>query len=721
MLPNFPSPYSRANAFSAWQAVVIASLLTLLTPALVSADTELQSLPSVKVSADGIEETATGPVEGYVAKRTATATKTDTPLIEVAQAITVVSAEQIRDQGSPNLQEALRYTAGVRHELYGIDNRGDWMALRGSDESTQLLDGMRLPLTGWYGVVRIEPFNYERIEVLRGPSSVIAGANDPGGVINLVTKRPLEETRREIGVRAGSHELRELHTDLSGPLTSDAKLLYRLVALGKESDTQIDYADEKRLLLSPSITWNASDDFSLTAYGEYQYDRSKNTNAFLGLEGTLESAPNGPIPRDLFIGEPEWDRYGGTRNRFGYSLKYQLNQNWELRHQLRHDDVDGVMRSMYANWWDGFVDENGTADANGQYLKRIWYVYDDVAQITTSELLFEGKFKVGTVQHTLLVGVDGMNHNSRQFSSDGEGTALNVYSPVYGTFPDPILTDTSGERSKIDRAGLLLQDQIKLNEDLSVRLGIRRDQIHQEKSIGATSLNVGAVYQLSSGLAPYISYSESFNPVVGLDPDDNPYKPKRAEQFEGGIKWQPENMPLQATLAIYSLQEKNRLGAGETPSGRNIQIGKAKIKGAELEASANLDTWRLLGSFTYIKARANAGSWESILSDDEQLQGIPERSASLWAIRDFADLGLEGFSFGGGARYVGKIGDGIGRSVLPTVTLFDAMAAYETGPWRLAVNANNLADKDYIATCLARGDCWFGQRRTITSTLTYLW
>lgn len=714
-------PHLRKNALSVWSAVAITGPVAFLNPVLVFADDQLQSLPSVKVSADGIEETATGPVEGYVAKQSATATKTDTPLIEVAQAITIVSAEQIRDQGAPNLQEALRYTAGVRHELYGIDNRGDWMALRGSDESTQLLDGMRLPLTGWYGVVRIEPFNYERIEVLRGPSSIIAGANDPGGVINLVTKRPLEETRREIGVRAGSNQLREIHTDLTGPLTSDGDLLYRLVAVGKESDTQIDYADEKRLLFSPSITWNASDDFSLTAYGEYQYDRSKNTNAFLGLEGTLEPAANGPVPRDLFIGEPEWDRYGGTRNRFGYSLEYQLNQTWELRHQLRHDDVDGLMRSMYANWWEGFVNENGSADANGQYLNRTWYVYDDAAQITTSELLFEGKFNVGPVQHTLLIGVDGMNHNGRQFSSEGEGTALNVYAPVYGTFPDPVSAEISTERSKIDRAGLLLQDQIKMTEELSLRLGVRRDQIHNEKSIGATSLNFGLVYQVSPGLAPYFSYSESFNPVAGLDGARNPYKPKRGEQFEGGLKWQPEDMPLQTTLAFYSLREKNRLAPGATASDPSTQIGKAKIKGAELEASANFDAWRFIGSFTYTKARADATSWGGELNPDEQLEGVPERSTSLWAIRDFADLGLYGFSFGGGARYVGKIGDGTGNHFLPTVTLYDAMAAYETGQWRIAVNANNLTDKDYIATCLARGDCWFGQRRTITSTLTYLW
>src|SRR5688572_29634985 len=191
-------------------------------------------------------EESVGDETGYAPRRAGTATKTDTPLIETPQAITVVTADQIRDQSSPNLQEALRYTAGVRNELYGVDNRGDYIGLRGSKDTTIFLDGMRLPLSGWWGVMRNEPHAFERIEVLRGPSSIIAGANDPGGVVNLVSKRPLETAASEVGLQLGNYDLRQVNADFTGPLNEAGTLLYRLVAVGKESDTQIEHADEER-------------------------------------------------------------------------------------------------------------------------------------------------------------------------------------------------------------------------------------------------------------------------------------------------------------------------------------------------------------------------------------------------------------------------------------------------------------------------------------------
>ena len=234
--------------------------------------------------------------------------------------MTIITAAQIAEQASPNLQEALRYTAGARNELYGIDNRGDWFSFRGSDQSTVLLNGMRLPLSGWWGVMREEPFAYSEMAVLRGPSSIIAGQNDPGGVLNLASKRPQSERAREMSVRLGNYNHTEIRFDTTGPLNADRSLLYRFVGLGKNADTQINYADEQRVLLAPSLTWRGSRG-SLTPYGEYQYDRSRNTNAFLPREGTLEPAPNGPIPTDLFIGEPDWDRYGGTRWRAGYEAR----------------------------------------------------------------------------------------------------------------------------------------------------------------------------------------------------------------------------------------------------------------------------------------------------------------------------------------------------------------------------------------------------------------
>jgi iron complex outermembrane receptor protein len=306
-------------------------------------------------------------------------------------------------------------------------------------------------------------------------------------------------------------------------------------------------------------------------------------------------------------------------------------------------------------------------------------------------------------------------------------SALNVYSPVYGVFDEPSLGDAAVTRNEIRRAGILLQDQMKIADRLSVRAGVRRDMVRNEvigadvEKDWATSTNLGVVYEVLPGIAPYVSYSESFNPVSGVDAQGRGYKPKRGEQIEGGVKWQSQSLPLQATASVYSLEEKNRLANDPNDVNSSIQIGKARIRGVELEAQADVDAWSVLTSYTYTRVRASAGDFGGNLDRNQQLEGIPENSASLWAVHDFSDLGVKGFKLGAGARYIDHIGDGTGNVFVPSVTLFDAMASYDTSSWRFALNANNVADKSYIAVCLARGDCWFGPRRRIVGSVTYRW
>lgn len=669
--------------------------------------------------------TVAGQRAGYVADRSSTALKVDIPLMETPQSVSVVTAEQIRDQASPNLQEVLRYTPGVRHELYGVDNRGDWVSLRGSLEATTLLDGMRLPLTGWYGVVRTEPYNYERIEVLRGPSSIIAGQNDPGGVVNLVSKRPRAEGGGEVVLQLGNYERLGVQADVTGPIDETGSWLYRLVAVGKEGGTQVDHADEQRALVAPSLTWR-SGEHSVTVFGEYQYDRSKNTNAFLGRAGTLDPAPNGPIPRDLFIGEPEWDRYGGTRYRAGYSAAFSLGDAWDLRHTLRHDRVDGLMKSMYAAWWLGFLDQDGDPMENGRYMGRQWYIYDDRSRLTAGELLLEGRHRTGPVEHTLLLGADGSLHDRSQASAAGEATPLDVYDPEYGTFSEPSLNGAAPVENEIRRLGVLLQDYMTFGGGFSLRLGLRRDAVRNAVVDGetstdwATSGNVGLVYEVVPGLAPYASYSESFNPVAGTDAGGDAFEPKRGEQFEVGVKWEGRSLPIQATAALYSLKEHNRLASDPDNVGHSVQIGEARVRGVELEVKGGLASWDVLGTYTYTRARADAAGGVA-LDADQQIEGIPEHSGSLWGVHDLSAYGIPGLQVGLGARFVGRIGDGTGNAFVPSVSLFDAMASYQHGPWRVTLNANNVADESYIATCLARGDCWFGARRRVQGTVTYEW
>ncbi len=384
-----------------------------------------------------------------------------------------------------------------------------------------------------------------------------------------------------------------------------------------------------------------------------------------------------------------------------------------------------MLKSMYAAWWGGFVDENGDPDDNGRYMGRQWYLYDDRSRVTTSELLVQGARRTGAVKHTLLFGMDGMLHDASQAYADAEGPPLNVYAPVYGRFAEPTLEGAAPTETEIRRLGLLVQDQMKFFDRVSLRLGVRRDVVRNEVIDGevatnwATSGNVGLVYEVLPGLAPYASYSESFNPIAGTDAAGQAFKPKRGEQIEAGVKWQAQSLPVEATAAVYSLKEKNRLANDPENVSHSIQIGEARIRGVELETKADVASWSLLGSYTYTRARASASGWGGDLDPKQQLEGIPEHGVSVWAVHDFRHLNLPGVKLGGGARHVGRIGDGTGVVFVPAVTLFDAMGAYDAGPWRFALNVNNVADKPYIATCIARGDCWFGVRRTVSLTAAY--
>ncbi|MGE3404871.1 MAG: TonB-dependent siderophore receptor, partial [Vicinamibacterales bacterium] len=400
-----------------------------------------------------------------------------------------------------------------------------------------------------------------------------------------------------------------------------------------------------------------------------------------------------------------------------------LGDNWRLRHNTRYDRVDGRLSTMYAAWWDGFVDAAGASDPNGQYLNRWWYGSNDSGRFTATEVLAEGRVETAGITHTLLVGVDNMtNRQSIDSPSEVLATPLNVYTPVYGTFREPAMSDGTPDVNDVARFGLTVQDQLTLAERLHVRLGLRRDRVSNAVVGGGKELdwvttgNVGVVYEVVNGFAPYLSYAQSFTPVSGTTFSGDLFKPRLGEQIEAGFKWEAQTAPAQFSAAYYTLTENNRLTADPVNVGYSVQLGQADIQGVELEARSEDGPWTTLGSYTWTHARASADAWGSALNADQQLEGIPEHQASVWTTHDFTGYGLPGVTLGGGVRYVGRVGDGTGNVFVPPVTLFDAMGAYTMGQWRFAVNVNNLTDKPYIATCLARGDCWFGQRRTLSVT-----
>lgn len=695
------------------------------------------ALELAPITIEANAEQAGGPVNGYTASRSATATKTDTPLKEVPQAITVISADQVEDQKAKNLQEVLAYSPGVRAATYGVDNRGDWFTIRGSSESVILLDGLRLPLSGWYGSVRNEPYGFERIEVLRGPSSVIGGQSPPGGLVNLVSKRPLASAQSEIAAEFGNEEHRQLSLDSTGPVGGSDTLLYRVVGVIKDSGTQIDHAKEERQFIAPSITWLPTDSTRLTAYAEYQKDESGNTNAFLPWSGSLYPIldPTSAgylryIPRDLFIGEPGWDSYGGTRQRVGYDIEQQIGDHWTLQHRARHDEIDGHMESMYANFWEISPSGVGYVGPNKTEINRTWYASKTDSTITSGELLMVGRFSSDRLEHTVLFGVDGMMLDDKQGTASGAATPLDVFNPVYGTFGRPAYTLSPGPVIDTDQIAVLGQYQLKIDQRWSITAGLRRDKIDVDSTDGdleaeATSGKFGVVYLADNGWAPYLSYSESFEPISGIDSRRNLYKPKQGEQLELGARWSAADQPLSFAAAVYDLRETNREtidlnDPDPLDSYDQIQAGEVTVRGVELEAGARLDQWDLIASYTYTDAAVTKSNEPNGPTLNKQIVSIPKQTASLWAVNNFSISGIDGFRAGGGVRYTGETGDGSDRLMTPSNTLVDALFAFEQGHWKYALNVNNLFDDDYVATCLGRGDCWFGARRKVIGSVHYL-
>jgi iron complex outermembrane receptor protein len=676
--------------------------------------------PEAAAVAGARTETATGPVRGYLANQSGTGTKTDTPLRETPQSITVVTADRVTDQGALTVQESLRYVPGVFADAYGPDSRGDYPRIRGQDPNIYL-DGTRMVNTFTFNEWRPDPYTLERIEVLRGPASVLYGDTSTAGLLNLISKRPQAESFNEIGVQFGSFNRKQAQLDSTGKLTKDGEWLYRFIGVFRDSGTQTDYVPDDRVLLAPSLTWRPTNNTSWTVLGTYQKDTTGSSTAFLPHEGSLFPGPNGLIPVRRFAGEPGFDKYQTETGAVSSLFEHSFNDGLRIRQNMRYTHVEGIYRSMYPDL--GFVDP---ADPNYPFLdparrtvaRSIWS-RETAKDSFTSDSSAELKLLTGPVSHKVLFGVDYRALKERAQSAFAtDPRPFDLYAPVYtGVTPPPLSAEPDLKQSQL---GLYAQDQMRLGPWLAV-VGLRQDFVSSDavgspvENSKATTGRAGLMYELPFGLTPYVSYATSFTPVFGSGVClDGLCKAQQGEIVELGFKYNP--LPGTAINgAIFDTTEKNRLASDPAGSPFSVQTGKVRIRGAELEAitrvTPDLD---LIGAYAYLDARVESGD-----NVGKRVETVPEHQASLWAKYRLTVLGLPSVTIGGGVRYIGESWDGTDTLRTPDYTLFDAMIRYETGPWRFQVNASNLADKRHVTTCLARGDCFLGIGRTVLGSATY--
>ncbi|MBS4149275.1 TonB-dependent siderophore receptor [Pseudomonadota bacterium DY0742] len=687
--------------------------LPLLMAAVVAQAQEALELEAQQITAPREVERGDGPVEGYVAKRSVSATKTDTPIIETPQSISVITADRIRDQGSLTIQDSLRYVSGMRGEAYGFDSRGDFSLVRGVSP-TIFLDGLQQSV-GSYTNTRTDPFTLERVEVIKGPSSMLYGQSSVGGLLNLVSKRPQAERRNELQLQYGSFDRKQIAFDSTGPLDDDGTLLYRVVAIGRDSQTQVDHTKDNRLVFMPSLTWRPNEQFEWTLMANVQKDDSGTTSSFLPHRGTVLGAPYGEIGSERFVSEPGFDEYDTEQKALTSQMSWRLDDTWTLRQNLRWQKSKVSYQTMYG--WPPVL------GADDRTVNRVWSVSKPEVTIWSADHQAESRFDTGALQHTLLMGVDYRHAVTDSRSARGVATPLDLYDPVYGTFDPSGITLSDVPQQRAVQKGLYVQDQVRLDRWL-MTLGLRKDWAETRVEDGnrqkddAVTGRVGLTYLFDNGVAPYISYSESFTPIIGLNTiTQQSYKPLEGEQWELGIKYQPVGSNTLLTAAVFDLREKNRQMPDPANPLSTIQAGEARVKGLELEGLVEVDpNWDLIATYSYLDSEVAKGP---PAQQGKRIASVPEHMASLWSQHRFSVAGISGFSAGAGVRYVGASWDGTDSLKTPSTTLFDAMLGYAYQDWSFTLTATNLEDEIYYTTCLSRGDCFTGNRRTVVATASY--
>ncbi|MBV7534937.1 TonB-dependent siderophore receptor [Duganella sp. sic0402] len=673
-------------------------------------------LPAVSVKA--ASEHADGPVPGVVAKRSATGTKTDTAIVEVPQSISVIGAREIDDKGMVTLTDALAQTPGVAVNPFGFDSRApDWVMLRGFDGwyTSSYRDGLAQNVGITFLGVQTEIYGLERLEVLRGPASVLFGKGDVGGVVNRVSKVPGLDAQREIGVQAGRYDRKQVMADVGGALDADQHWLWRVVGVGLDTGTQDTYPNgtrmqQERQYLAPSLTWKISPQTALTLQAELLYDDSDDDVQYV-------TAADGS-PTRVKEGDPRYSRIKTESEAAGYQLSHQFDNGWQLQQKMRY-----AHRYMDKHHILSFFD----ADPN-QLLRQARHDVESVNE-TALDTSVQGAVTAGGVTHRLLFGVDYDRSRAEWQRWQGMVASLNMLNPVYGI---DLPTPTAQSRDKqvvSEQIGLYAQDQIRFDDHWRVTLGARQDrartrlndrlgEVRDQRSDNATTGRVGASYQLGNGWAPYVSYGVSFVPVLAID-DDLLFNPSRGKQIELGVKYIPEDQPLSFTAAVYNLKKTNVVSYDPVEFIPHA-LGQVRSRGLELEARAELSKqlW-LTGSFTALNMKILSSAIPEEVGNTPIL--TPKQTSSLWLDYAQAGSGAPGFSIGAGVRYTGKrYNDAANSSFEKGYTVADAAIRYDTGPWRLALNVSNLFDKEYLSG-RAYGSYFRGAERNVILTAKYRW
>lgn len=644
----------------------------------------------------GIEITAGRLTDGYAAKRSSVGTKTDTPLSETARSISVITREQMDNRGVASFAEALGYTPGVTSLTYDGEGHSYRLNIRGF--SPDAYNNGSSHLGSYYGS-NFDMYNLERVEVLRGPASILYGAGSPGGIINKVSKRPTAEPLRELQLQAGSSGKLGGALDVSGPATEDSKLLFRLTALKSEEDLYIDSSSKEHAFIAPALTWRPNDNTSLTLLAYFQKDKLNGTTEEFYKKVYLpdNSFYGSGLSSKTYFGEAGFDRSIANQSQIGYILEHKINTIWSVTQTASHFHTSLTQGGVVAD----------SLDSAGQTVSRSTRATGRYGSSDSIDTSFQAKWSSGAVTHTTLLGFDYQEGSYNWRWGGDSAPDLDLSSMNYGqAVATPAYSYITSGNTK--QNGYYLQDQLKFGDRWTAILGGRYDRydnFFKNVSYGTTTVTdqnaftgrAGIVYDAGGGVKPYISYSESFQGQSGSDRHGNAFEPTTGHQYELGVQYEPENMNARFTAALFDLRKQNVTTTDPENTLFQVQTGEVASKGLELEA--NMQAFKGLNltlSYTLLDNKVTKDNNTARVG--RRTQDVPKHSASLWLDTVKPGDTAEGWSCGAGLRYIGSRYNYYNTRKFGGSVLTDAMVRYDTGGWRYVLNVTNVFDKQYVVT-----------------------
>ncbi|MCE7535749.1 TonB-dependent siderophore receptor [Aliivibrio fischeri] len=662
-----------------------------------------------------------------------TATKTSLEPEETPQGITVLDGEVLEQRSVKSLNEALRYVPGVTTEQKGgAVTMYDTFNIRGFDVNQSYYDGLVLQyLNGWNLQPQIDPIAIQQIEVFKGPTSVLYGSMPPGGMVNMIAKTPQKEKSTDVKVATGTGNLVEASIDTTGQF-GDSDFSYRFIALARQKDGQVDYTEEERYVIAPSVDWQVSDRTLINFNMYYQNDPSMGMNSAMPASGMIYDNPNGSTDPSTFVGDKNWSTFEREFFMAGYKINHEFNNNWSFLQNFRYMNASLYQENTY------HIESN--FDPSTGNLDRNIYSTDESSTGYTIDNQLSGQVMVGSVEHNLLFGIDYQKLDGdslyQEFGTTSQFGNFNIFNPNNNMIDRGKLTQSyeSKEKISVEQLGFYTQDQIRIDR-LVLIAGGRFDQYKSSNTTSTTSKDadqsqfsyrVGALYELESGFSPFISYATSFEPAAGLDAKGNAYDPELGEQIEAGVKYESADYTKTASASVFKIVKSDALMSDPSdPWGPQLQIGEIRSQGLELQGQWMVnDSWDIAANYTYIDMEITKDSGNDL--EGKTPIYVPTHAASLWSNYYIYDGILTGTRISGGLRYVGEMEmDAANTDKVPDYTLADVSIGYEldgiseslTGA-TAQLSATNLFNTEYYS-CYDSANCWYGAEQTVELSINY--